>query len=169
VLAGIVMRADFLIDGVAFSHATVGAMDATAAVLRLVDSLERDDINLLMLNGCVISWFNVIDLNEVYHQLRIPLICVTYEDSEGLEAHIARHFEGAARDVRVEAYRQLEPRVAVQLQDQHIVLIRSLGIQEAEARAVLKKFTIQGKVPEPLRVAKIAARARLITDASLVP
>jgi endonuclease V-like protein UPF0215 family len=166
VLAGIVMRADLLIDGLAFSHATVGGMDATAAVLRLVRSLERADINLLLVNGCVISWFNIINLNEVYQQLQLPLICITYEDSEGLEAHITKHFTGAERDTRLEAYQQLNQRAPLRLRDQYTVFIRCLGIPLADAEAVLNKFTLQGKLPEPVRVAKLAARAQLRANAA---
>lgn len=161
VLAGIVMRSDFIIDGVGFTNITVGGMDATEGIFRLFESLQRDDINVMMLNGCVISWFNIIDINEVYKRLRIPLICVTYEESEGLEEHIALHFEADERDSRIEVYKQLGGRVPVELQDHFEVLIRFLGIEKANAGAVLKKFTTHGKVPEPLRVAKIVARALL--------
>ncbi len=161
VLAGIVMRSDFIIDGASFTQITVGGMDATEGILRLCESLQRDDINLMMLNGCVISWFNIIDILEVYKRLRIPLICVTYEESDGLEEHIALHFEADERDSRIEAYKLLGDRVPVELQDHFEVLIRFLGMEKADAGAILKKFTTQGKVPEPLRVAKIVARALL--------
>jgi len=164
VLAGIVMRSDFIIDGVGLTQITVGGMDATEGILRLCESLQRDDINVMMLNGCVISWFNIIDINEIYKRLQIPLICVTYEESEGLEEHIAQHFEADERDSRVEAYKRLGDRVPVELQDHFEVLIRFLGTEKADAGAVLKKFTTHGKVPEPLRVAKIVARALLRTD-----
>ncbi|MBE0517540.1 MAG: DUF99 family protein [Methanophagales archaeon] len=161
VLAGIVMRSDFIIDGVGFTYITIGGMDATEGVVHLFESLQRDDINVMMLNGCVISWFNIIDLHEVYNRLQIPLICVTYEESEGLEEHIAKHFEASERDSRLEAYKRLGDRVPVRLHEHFEVLIRSLGIDDADAGAVLKKFTAHGKVPEPLRVAKIVARAIL--------
>jgi len=161
VLAGVVMRSDCVIDGVAFDKITVGGMDATEGVLHVFGSLQRADINVMMLNGCVISWFNIIDIKEVYEKLNIPLVCVTYEESEGLEEHIARHFEADERDSRIEAYKRLGNRVCVRLHDNFDVLIRSLGMEKSEAAAVLKKFTTHGKVPEPLRVAKIVARATL--------
>lgn len=164
VLAGIVMRSDFIIDGVGFVRITVGGMDATEGVLQLVETLHRDDLNLLMLNGCVISWFNIVDLQKVYDHLQIPLICVTYEESEGLEAHIARHFEAQDRDLRINAYESLGDRVLVKLPGQYHVFIRHLGITQAEAELVLKKFTAHGRVPEPLRVARITARALLRAD-----
>lgn len=161
VLAGIVMRSDFVIDGVAFNKIAVGGMDATEGVLHVFESLQRADINVMMLNGCVISWFNIIDIKAVYERLRIPLICVTYEESGGLEEHIASHFEARERDNRIEAYKRLGNRVPVRLQNNFDVLIRFLGMEKTEAAAVLKKFTTHGKVPEPLRVAKIVARATL--------
>ncbi len=159
VLAGVVMRSDMIIDGAAFDLITVGGMDATEGVLRVFDSLQRADINVIMLNGCVISWFNIIDINDVYDRLRIPLICVTYEESEGLETHIAKHFDANERDLRLEAYKGLGNRSNVPLHDKFDVLIRCLGMDKNEADAVLKKFTTHGRVPEPLRVAKIVARA----------
>jgi len=155
------MRSDFIIDGVGFTRITVGGMDATEGILHLVESMQRDDINVMMLNGCVISWFNIIDIKEVYNRLQIPLICVTYEESEGLEEHIAKHFEADECDSRIEAYKRLGDRVPVDLQDGFEVLIRLLGVEKAEAATLLKKFNVQGKVSEPLRVAKIAARAAL--------
>ncbi len=164
VLAGIVMRSDFIIDGVGFTHLTVGGMDATEAIVRLFDSLQRDDINVMMLNGCVISWFNIVNIQEVYDRLQIPLICVTYEESEGLEEHIAKHFEADGRELRIEAYKRLGDRVSVKVHDDFEVLIRFLGIESAEAGSLLNKFTVQGKVPEPLRVARIVARALIRSD-----
>lgn len=164
VLAGVVMRSDNIIDGVAFDRIAVGGMDATDGILRLFASLQRDDINVMMLNGCVISWFNIVDIKTVYKKLRIPLICVTYEESEGLEEHITKHFATSECDLRIAAYRMLGNRVPVKLHDNFEILIRFLGMQKADAGALLKKFILHGKVPEPLRVAKIAARAIIRTN-----
>jgi len=164
VLAGVVMRSDLVIDGVAFDEITVGGMDATEGVLRIFDSLQRSDINVMMLNGCVISWFNIIDLKTVYERVRIPLICVTYEESEGLETHIAKHFDANECESRIDAYRKLGNRVAVKPHTKYEVFIRFLGLEKKEAAAVLKKFTTHGKVPEPLRVASLMARALLRTN-----
>ncbi|MCW7069290.1 MAG: DUF99 family protein [Methanophagales archaeon] len=161
VLAGIVMRSDFIIDGVAFSEITVGGMDATEGILQLFRSLQRGDINAMMLNGCVISWFNIVNLEELYEKLQIPLVCVTYEESEGLEGHIEHHFKDRERDLRLEAYRRLGNRTKFTLSNKYEVLIRFLGMDTAEVKAILNKFTLHGRVPEPLRIAKMTARATL--------
>ncbi|MFZ2070667.1 MAG: DUF99 family protein [Halobacteriota archaeon] len=160
-LTGVVMRSDLIIDGVAFEEITVGGMDATEGVLRIFESLQRADINVMMLNGCVISWFNIIDITVVYERLGIPLICVTYEESRGLEEHIVKHFDANEQATRIEAYKRLGNRIAVKVHNNYEVLIRFMGMEKQEAHVVLKRFTTHGRVPEPLRVAKIVSRAAL--------
>ena len=50
VLAGVVMRGDFYIDGISLSSATVGGMDATRGVIELFKGLARDDLNVIFIN-----------------------------------------------------------------------------------------------------------------------
>jgi len=160
VLAGVVMRADLLLDGFSFSTATVGGLDATEAVLRLYERLRRKDVNIIMLNGCVISWYNVIDLNEVHERTGKPLICVTYEPSPGLEKYFKEYFPEDWAE-RLAIYERNGPRKAIRLRTGHEVFIRAIGLDEEEAKKVLDKFTLHGSIPEPLRLARLLARAVL--------
>ncbi len=79
-LAGVVMRADRRVDGLAYARASVGGDDATRAVLEICRRLDRRDINALFLSGAAISWFNIIDLVAVFEEVSRPLICLTYEE-----------------------------------------------------------------------------------------
>lgn len=162
ILAGVVARNDRIIDGFVFSRTTVGGMDATDKIIEMYRTLERRDVNVLMLNGCVISWYNVIDLDRVYKELSLPLICVTYEESEGLEKYFLELFP-LDYDKRIEVYRKNGPRTPITLRTGHSIYARFLGMNLDEAREVLNKFTLHGAVPEPLRVARILARSILKT------
>jgi len=160
ILCGVVMRRDLVIDGAAFSTTTVGGLDATSSVLELYRVLNRRDINCLMLNGCIISWYNIVDLEAVYKATGVPLICVTYEESPGLEVFFKKYFGDA--DVRIEMYRRLGGREQVYLKRTGAKLfIRYHGITRRDAEAVLNSFTLHGKTPEPLRVARLIARGAL--------
>ncbi len=160
VLAGVVMRADLLIDGFSFSKITVGGMDATDGVLRIFNKLGRRDVNAIFLNGCVISWFNIIDLHRVHGVTGLPVLCVTYEESEGLEKYLREYFPDC--EERIKAYKSLGGREKIVLHTGHEVLVRSLGLETKErVKVVLDKFTLQGSIPEPLRVARLLARALL--------
>jgi len=160
ILAGVVMRADLIVDGFGFSTTTVGGMDATDSIIRLYKGLRRDDINVLLLNGCVISWYNVVDLPRLAESLEIPLICVTYEESEGLEKYFMEYFPDDWTR-RVEVYRRNGARTPIKLHTGHTILVRFLGMEENEAKILLDKFTLHGAVPEPLRVARLLARSLL--------
>lgn len=155
-LCGIVMRRDKIIDGCGFSHATVGGMDATDAVCAIWDILERDDIQAIMLGGTVISWFNVITIKDVHAHTGVPVISVTYEDSPGLEDDIRYHFPGD--EERLAAYIALGKRIPRELNTGNTVYLRAEGITLEDAVRACNLFTAQGKVPEPVRVARIVAR-----------
>ncbi len=155
-LAGVVMRKDLRIDGVAFARVTVGGSDATDAVVRLFTHLARRDINLLMIGGNVIAWYNIIDPEAVHAATDLPVIVATYEESEGLDEDIRRHFPGD--DARLAAYRRLGDRTPVRLRSGYTLFVRSYGISSGDAARLCNDFTYDGRVPEPIRVARLIAR-----------
>lgn len=159
ILAGVVMRADLRLDGLAYAHATVGGDDGTHAVLSLYRQLDRTDVNALILSGAALSWFNLIDLQELFEKTQRPLICLTYEQSYGLEKYIREYFPCPEEKLRI--YKSLGERQAVRLKTGYEVFVRTWGASLEEARILLNKFTRDGRVPEPVRVARLAARAAL--------
>ena len=157
ILAGVVMRADLRVDGLAYARASVGGDDATEAVLNIYRELDRKDINAILLEGAVISWFNIIDLEEVWHKTGRPLICLTYQDSPGLEECIRDYFPG--QEEKLQRYRNLGQRSPIRLKTGYVVYVRAFGADLEEASILLNKFTRDGRKPEPLRLAGLAARA----------
>jgi endonuclease V-like protein UPF0215 family len=158
VLAGVVMRADKVIDGIIFSHATLGGMDATEKILEMYFSLKRDDIRFILINGYVISWYNVIDLNKVAKETGLPLICITYKESEGLEKYFKENFP-LDWNKRFKVYQKNKRRIQLKLQNGFTVYTRFIGIKFEEVQVLLNKFTLDGSIPEPLRIARLMARA----------
>ena len=156
-LAGVVMRADRRVDGLAYARASVGGDDATQAVLEICRRLDRRDINALFLSGAAISWFNIIDLVAVFEEVSRPLICLTYEESEGLEKYLREYFPEP--EEKIERYRSLGMREKIKLKTGYELFVRVHGATVEEARILLNKFTLDGRVPEPVRLARMAARA----------
>ena len=155
-LGGVVMRKDLRIDGFSFGRVTVGGMDATDSIRRMIRDLDRRDINVVLLSGCVIAWFNVIDPGRIAEESGIPVICVTYEESDGLLDDLRHHFPDD--ETRIEAYLRLGERVAVDLGDHRIIYLRAAGIGYPDAARFCRDFILEGKIPEPLRVARLCAR-----------
>jgi endonuclease V-like protein UPF0215 family len=131
-------------------------MDATDTILGMIRDLDRRDINVVLLSGCVIAWFNVIDIDIIAEVSGIPVICVTYEESEGLLDDIRYHFP-KDKD-RMQAYLRLGDREPVDLGGARTIYLRTAGIGRADAAQLCCDFTLEGKIPEPLRVARLLAR-----------
>lgn len=161
-LAGVVMRADLRVDGLAFARATVGGDDATEGVLSIYEQLCRADINAVILSGAVISWFNIIDLQGVFDKIQKPVICLTYEESSGLERYISEYFPES--EDKLNSYKRLGQREMISLKTGYEVYIRVLGATPEETRVLLNKFTLDGRIAEPVRVARLAARAAMHAD-----
>lgn len=146
-----------MVDGLAITKCTVGGMDATDAVISLYRKLGRTDINAIILSGCVISWYNVVDLNAVYEKIGLPLVCITYEESEGIREYFVKNFPDDWQS-RVEVYERNGARRPVVLRTGYTVFIRCLGIELDAGRRLLDKFTLHGRIPEPVRLSKLIAK-----------
>lgn len=158
VLAGVVMRRDLVIDGVAFGKTSVGGDDATRAIVSLFRKFRRNDINILLVSGAILSLYNIVDSDELFKKTRVPVICLTYKETSGIEESIRRHFPAAAES-KLAAYRRLGPRESLKLSTGHRVYVRVAGIGLPEAKKILEVFTLQGSYPEPVKVARLLARS----------
>ncbi len=157
-LAGAVVRADRAVDGFAFTTCTVGGTDSTAAIASLFADLDRADIRYLLVAGIAPAWYNVIELSRLHELTGVAVLSVSFEESDGLEDAIRDAFDGRAATRRLESYRAQPERRPVAL-EAGVVYVRSVGLDDAEAAEVVRWFTAEGGRPEPLRVARLAARA----------
>jgi uncharacterized protein len=157
-LAGVVTRATRVTDGFVFGNCTVGGTDVTDGIIDLVERLDREDVRYVFVGGIALAWYNVLDMHRVHETVDRPVIAVTFEESDGLRDALEAEFSGDELDRRRETYRNQPPRRKVAVNDE-TVFVRQVGIDEGGAHDVVRTFTPEGGRPEPLRVARLAARA----------
>ena len=157
-LAGVVVRASRVVDGFTFTSCTVGGTDSTAAVVDLFEQLGREDVRYLLVAGIAPAWFNVLDLRRIHEAVERPVLSVTFEASPGLESALREAFDGDALERRLATYRAQPERRSVTINGE-TVYVRSVGVDDGEANDVIRAFTPEGGRPEPVRVARLAARA----------
>ena len=160
VLSGIVMSTDLVIDGFVMGYSTVGGDDATDAVLSMYKKLDRPDVSFLLISGIVISLYNIVDLNRISEETGLPVIGVTYEESKGIRDAIKHHFPDSYKSKLAE-YSKLGSREKITLHTSHNLYIRNEGCTLLEAKQLLDKITLQGSVPEPLRIGQLLANTLL--------
>lgn len=159
-LAGVVMRTDLVIDGFAIGRLTVSGFDATSSIISLFKKLERNDINVILLSGSVLSLYNVVDVDNVYEKTQLPVVALTYGKSKAdLVANVERRFTGKEKERKIKLLQKLGIPHKVELKTGYPIYIRAAGVSENESSRLLDRFTLQGAIPEPVRVAKLLARS----------
>ncbi len=159
-LAGVIMRGDFKIDGFGFCNPLVGGMDSTEKLLEMYRSINRKDLHAWMLGGCIISWFNPVDIHRLSHESEIPVICVSYEPSLGLEQYVKEYFPDNWKS-RMDMIKRIGDREKFKLDSGYEAFIVCRNIDIRSAKDLVNLFTCSGRVPEPIRVARtLAAETR---------
>jgi hypothetical protein len=173
-LAGAVVRADRVVDGFRFGTCTVGGLDSTRTICSLFDELGRADVQYLLCAGIAPAWFNVLDLHAIHEHVERPVLSVSFEASPGLDGALRDHFEGEELARRLDVYERQPPRVRVGVGAENEtggdeasgtgggddLWVRAVGCDEATAREVVRAYRPEGSGrPEPLRVARLVARA----------
>jgi len=160
ILSGVVMRQDFVIDGFVTGNATLEGNDATDEILRMYEKLDRPDVSYVMISGLIISMYNIVDIKKIFDSIKIPIIGVTYNESEGIEDAIKYHFPDSFES-KISEYHKLGSREKITLHTSHNVFVRTEGCTISDATQILNKMTLQGSLPEPLRVAQLLAKTIL--------
>lgn len=132
-----------------------------------------------MLAGVAPAWFNLLDLSRIHEETGSPVLSVSFEESVGLAPAIREEFDGEARRWRLDRYESLPPRYALTVNDEQL-FVRAIGAETAVAASdgegggddnppqlaptsaaarLVRGHTPEGGRPEPLRVARLAARA----------
>ena len=160
VLSGIVMSTDLVIDGFVFGHSTIGGDDATDTILSMYEKLNRPDVSFLLISGIVISLYNMINVKRISDNIDLPVIGVTYKDSDGIVDAIKHHFP-ESYESKLAEYSDLGSREKITLHTSYDLHIRNEGCTVSEAKQLLDKLTLHGSFPEPLRIAQMLANTLL--------
>ncbi len=158
-IAAVVVSLPGYVEAVRRGRVTVDGRDATERLLALArDAGPLDGVRAVLLDGAVLGGFNVVDLGAVHRALRVPVIAVTRRppDFARIRAALWTWFRrDAARRYRLLRAHRLFPVPT----DGRPILAAAVGCPRAEAIALLRRSTVQGHWPEPLRLAHLIASA----------
>lgn len=129
----------------------VNATDRVAALVR--DSAFHEHAQLVMTDGIALAGFNVLDLDRLHTLVDRPILVVARRAPNLPRIRRAlRHVPGGdtkwARIERAGAMDEVEG-----------VFVQRRGLSLAEAGQALRRHRVQGKLPEPIRVAHLIGSA----------
>jgi endonuclease V-like protein UPF0215 family len=156
-------RGDVLVVGVIYSglqfEGVISAKvrrdgaNATRVIAGLVKgSRFFPQLHAVLLQGIAFAGFNVVDLAELNVALGMPVLIVSRRkpDLDAVRRALLENVSGGARKWRtIERAGPMEAMAGLYVQ--------RAGLSLAEARALVERLRVRGKLPEPLRIAHLIA------------
>lgn len=147
--------ADRRLDGVLVGSVVKDGFDAAEAIESLVaGSRFREHVQLVMLQGVTMGGFNVVDVFALRRSLGVPVLVVSRRepDRDAVRRALLEHIpDGAAKWRIIERLGPMESCAGV--------FIQRLGVDYAAACRLIRRTAVNGRIPEPLRVAHLVAGA----------
>ncbi|MDD1766473.1 MAG: DUF99 family protein [Candidatus Methanomethyliaceae archaeon] len=135
----------------------VDGLDATERLIETIEELNRE-VDVVISSSIPIAGFNLLDSKEVLKKFGIPSIFVLGErpDQGAVRAALKKHFIDWRKRIKIiEGIGEFHE---LPLEGEKAVLLECAGIKPAEAMRLVKRLTIFGRVPEPVRIARMVAR-----------
>lgn len=141
------------LDGVLGGRIRRDGANSTRVLARLIaGSKFASQLQLVMLQGIALGGFNVVDIHLLHQSLGIPVLVVARRAPRLeliREALLTRVRGGGRKWALIERAGPMEPVGGV--------FVQRAGLPLVDAEAVIRRFSVYGSIPEPLRVAHLIA------------
>jgi len=157
-VVGVVYRGGYWFEGVVRTAITIDGLDATEKLAAMIkNSAYYGEIRVIVLDGVTFAGFNVVDINELFHRVGLPIMSVAREkpDLEEIRSALENLPDFEKRwQVMLNAGELFEVETR---KGENPVYVQSAGILREDAKKILKRTSTHSNIPEALRVAHIIA------------
>ncbi len=134
---------------------TVDGDDSTDALIRMVGHPKvRGEVRVILTHGTTVAGLNLIDMRRLHGETGIPVIAVTSKEPTD-EIRAALRFAGLRER---EAVLERNPPYVPLATGRGVIYYSLLGMERDDAESLLRRFAVESKLPEQLRVADLVAR-----------
>ncbi|HEY0319462.1 MAG TPA: DUF99 family protein [Pyrinomonadaceae bacterium] len=141
------------LDGILSGRVRRDGANATRVLAELIaGSKFAQQLQLVMLQGIALGGFNVVDIHGLYGALNIPVLVVARRAPRMeliKKALITGVMGGKRKWALIEKAGLMEPVGGV--------FVQRAGLSLESAGNVLRRFSVYGRIPEPLRIAHLIA------------
>ncbi|MEM0136221.1 MAG: DUF99 family protein [Thermoplasmatales archaeon] len=148
-IVGVIIRKDLYIESIMKMTIKVDGLDATEKILEAIKE-KGSGVRVIMTQGVTLGGFNILNVKRLYAETGIPIINVV--DHEPNMKEIKEALRKYFQDWRI--------RYSALLGDFHkfgSLYIQATGITPKTAHKFLDLMTVNGKIPEPLRITDLIA------------
>lgn len=141
------------LEGVLSTRVERDGDDATDAISRLLlQSQFIAHLQCILTQGIAFAGFNVVDLPRLHAETGVPVVAVVRRppDMDRIRAALLRHLPEGER--KWSLIRRLDPPRPC-----GSVYAQAVGIEPPRVDALLRRLSVHGSMPEPLRAAHLIA------------
>lgn len=153
---GVISRGPSYFEAFMKDSVQVDGRNATEKIITMVEgSGYLEQIGLILLDGGALGGFNVFDIFEINEKLDIPVMTVTRRspDHERIKNALSVHFEDWKERFAIISKGNIDE-VPVNGRKAYV---KRAGLEITKSGALLRRFTLHGVIPEPLRMAHMVA------------
>ena len=144
---------DLILEKAIKARIEVDGSDAEEKIVEVVNNL-RGEVNILMLHGTTMGGFNMINLCSLHNKLGIPVI--SFLERAPRDKLVVHALKSAGKEDKIEDFLR-QPKYTPFKTKYGIIHCLFEGINEREVEEILKRYCIESKFPEQLRIANIVA------------
>ncbi len=157
-IVGIVYRGADWFEGFMHSKIAIDGLDAVEKIVSMIrNSPFYRELRVIFLDGVTFGGFNVVDINNLFCLLDLPVISVTREkpDLESIRNALKNLSDFEIRWQSIINSGQL---IEVEIREmKNPIYIQIAGILPEAAKKIVKKVSTRSNIPEALRVAHLIA------------
>lgn len=146
------------LDGVLLGRARRDGDGAARSVARmLVGSIYHAHVQAVLLEGITLAGFNVVDLQELSERVERPVLVVVGKEPrlEAIERALLGRVPGG-----LEKWQRIVRAGPVEAIGD--VYVQRCNLERSAVRGLLRRLTLHGRLPEPLRLAHLIARTHAV-------
>jgi len=156
IIIGTIMRANGYIEGVLKREIQIDGSDSTDVLIdMIVHTYHRKQLQAILLDGASVGGFNIIDIERIFQETQLPVMTISRDSPnfEDIKKALRAHFSDW--DVR---YNLLKKGDLYHIKTKYNpIYLKCVGLGLEKAKEIITLSTIQGVIPEPLRVAHLIA------------
>ncbi len=159
-IIGAIYRGSLLLEGVLKSQVTVDGDDATDNIADMIlQSSHHQQLKLIMTRGVTIAGFNYIDLEQLHKKTDLPIISVVDREPnmEKISKALRKLPDGEKKLAVIK--RNGLPQAYISAENNEPIYAQFISIKHEAISQLLKDVTLVGRIPEPIRVARLIAIA----------
>ena len=151
-IVGVVFRLDNRVEGILSEKVKVDSLNSTQKIISMLSKSKfKFNISYILLDGITVAGFNILDIEKLCNELKIPII-IAFRKKPNL-----KKINSALKKFKDYKKRKKLIEKAGPIYNTGKIFFQCFGTDEKTARTILKRCSYFSNLPEPVRLAHLIA------------